>query len=59
VAEFGSDPVDCFRPVVRELCQLDLLTDHNGRVCLTTRGILFSNEVFARFLGVNELLPHL
>jgi oxygen-independent coproporphyrinogen-3 oxidase len=57
IREFGLDLVDAFRPVVRELCSLELVSDHNGRVCLTTRGILFSNEVFARFLGVNELQP--
>jgi coproporphyrinogen III oxidase-like Fe-S oxidoreductase len=36
---------------VRELCQLELLTDEQGTVRLTRRGILFSNEVFARFLN--------
>jgi oxygen-independent coproporphyrinogen III oxidase len=53
-AEFGSDRVDNFRPVVRELCQLELLTDEQGVVRLTRRGLLFSNEVFARFLEVEE-----
>jgi oxygen-independent coproporphyrinogen-3 oxidase len=53
-AEFGSDRVENFRPVVRELCQLELLTDEQGVVGLTRRGLLFSNEVFARFLEVEE-----
>ena len=53
-AEFGHDPVEIFHPVVRELCNLDLLTDVAGMVRLTPRGVLFSNEVFARFLGVKE-----
>jgi oxygen-independent coproporphyrinogen-3 oxidase len=53
-AEFGSDRVENFRPVVRELCQLELLTDEKGVVRLTRRGLLFSNEVFARFLEVEE-----
>ena len=53
-AEFGRDRVEIFRPVVRELCQLELLTDEEGVVRLTRRGVLFSNEVFARFLGVEE-----
>jgi oxygen-independent coproporphyrinogen-3 oxidase len=53
-AEFGHDPVEIFHPVVRELCNLDLLTDEAGVVRLTPRGVLFSNEVFARFLGVKE-----
>jgi oxygen-independent coproporphyrinogen III oxidase len=52
--EFGSDRVTHFRPVVRELCQLELLTDELGVVRLTRRGLLFSNEVFARFLEVEE-----
>jgi oxygen-independent coproporphyrinogen-3 oxidase len=53
-AEFGCDRVENFRPVVRELCQLELLTDEQGVVRLTRRGLLFSNEVFARFLEVEE-----
>ena len=53
-AEFGRDQVEIFHPVVRELCNLDLLTDEAGAVRLTPRGVLFSNEVFARFLGVKE-----
>jgi oxygen-independent coproporphyrinogen-3 oxidase len=53
-AEFGSDRVENFRPVVRELCQLELLTDEKGVLRLTRRGLLFSNEVFARFLEVEE-----
>jgi oxygen-independent coproporphyrinogen-3 oxidase len=53
-AEFGRDRVENFVPLVRELCQLGLLTDQEGVVCLTQRGLLFSNDVFARFLGVEE-----
>jgi oxygen-independent coproporphyrinogen-3 oxidase len=54
-AEFGSDRVENFLPLVGELCQLELLTDEAGMVRLTRRGLLFSNDVFARFLGVGEL----
>jgi oxygen-independent coproporphyrinogen-3 oxidase len=53
--EFGRDRVGLFEPVVRELCGLALLTNENGVVGLTRRGALLSNEVFARFLGVEEL----
>jgi putative oxygen-independent coproporphyrinogen III oxidase len=53
-AEFGRDQVEIFLPVVRELCDLGLLTDAAGIVRLTPRGVLFSNDVFARFLGVKE-----
>jgi oxygen-independent coproporphyrinogen III oxidase len=52
--EFASDRVEKFLPVVHELCQLELLTDEQGVVRLTRRGLLFSNEVFARFLEVEE-----
>jgi oxygen-independent coproporphyrinogen-3 oxidase len=53
-AAFGSDQVQTFRPVVHELCRLELLTEEQGVVRLTRRGLLFSNEVFARFLEVEE-----
>jgi oxygen-independent coproporphyrinogen-3 oxidase len=53
-AAFGSERVAQFRPVVRELCGLELLTDEKGVVRLTPRGLLFSNDVFARFLEVEE-----
>jgi oxygen-independent coproporphyrinogen-3 oxidase len=53
-AEFGRDQVEIFLPVVRELGDLELLTDEAGVVRLTPRGVLFSNEVFARFLGLKE-----
>jgi oxygen-independent coproporphyrinogen-3 oxidase len=51
--EFGPDPVESFRPVVRELSDLELLIDDQRGVRLTRRGVLFSNEVFARFLGAD------
>jgi oxygen-independent coproporphyrinogen III oxidase len=53
-AEFGSHRVEKFLPVVGELCRLALLTDQEGAVRLTRRGLLFSNDVFARFLEVEE-----
>jgi oxygen-independent coproporphyrinogen III oxidase len=53
--EFGQDRVKIFEPVVGELCELGLLTDDQGVVRLTRRGVLFSNDVFSRFLGVQEL----
>jgi oxygen-independent coproporphyrinogen III oxidase len=54
--EFDLRQVEVFRPVVRELCELGLLTDQEGVVRLTRRGVLFSNEVFARFLGAPQEL---
>src|SRR5450631_784390 len=53
-AAFSIDRVENFLPVVRELCQLALLTDEEGVVRLTRRGLLLSNEVFARFLEVEK-----
>jgi oxygen-independent coproporphyrinogen-3 oxidase len=55
--EFGPGRVGVFLPVVRELCELELLTGEDGVFRLTRRGVLFSNEVFARFLGVAEEEP--
>jgi oxygen-independent coproporphyrinogen-3 oxidase len=54
--QFGADQVEVFAPVVCELRDLGLLTNQQGVVRLTRRGVLFSNEVFARFLGVQEEL---
>jgi oxygen-independent coproporphyrinogen-3 oxidase len=57
-SEFGPSQVEAFRPLVRELCQAGLLTDEQEIVCLTRRGVLFSNEVFAHFLSPEtELQP--
>jgi oxygen-independent coproporphyrinogen-3 oxidase len=53
-AEFGGDRLEKFLPVVGELCRLELLTKEEGVVRLTRRGLLFSNDVFARFLEVEE-----
>jgi oxygen-independent coproporphyrinogen-3 oxidase len=52
--EFGSDRVEAFRPVVSELADLGLISDEAGAVRLTRRGVLLSNEVFARFLAEKE-----
>jgi oxygen-independent coproporphyrinogen-3 oxidase len=54
--EFGAENVDVFLPVARELCALGLLTEQGDAIRLTRRGVLFSNEVFARFLGLQEEL---
>jgi oxygen-independent coproporphyrinogen-3 oxidase len=55
-AEFGREPVQAFQPVVDALSDLELLTDEEGTVRLTRRGILISNEVFAHFLSPKEEL---
>ena len=54
--EFAHDQVAAFEPVVRDLCELGLLHVQDGIVRLTRRGVLFSNEVFARFLAEQQEL---
>jgi oxygen-independent coproporphyrinogen III oxidase len=48
--KYGSDSVDHFQPIIRELVAEELLEEQAGRVRLTSRGRLISNDVFARFL---------
>ena len=54
IQEFGPEPIQLFKPVVRDLCALGLLTEEAEVVRLTPQGVLFSNEVFAHFLGVAD-----
>jgi oxygen-independent coproporphyrinogen-3 oxidase len=49
-AQFGDDAIDSYRPIIAELLELALLATKADRLCLTPRGRLLSNEVFARFL---------
>jgi oxygen-independent coproporphyrinogen-3 oxidase len=49
-AEFGADAVVALEPVTGELEAEGLVTREAGRVALTMRGRLLSNEVFERFL---------
>jgi oxygen-independent coproporphyrinogen III oxidase len=48
---FGGDSAAASEPVIAELIEDGLLTKVGGRICLTSRGRLLSNEVFARFIG--------
>ena len=48
--EFTRDAVAAFEPAVNECLQQGLLEKQGMQVCLTDRGRLLSNEVFARFL---------
>ena len=54
IDEFGHHRVAVFMPVVRALCELGLLSEEEDVVRLTRRGVLFSNDVFARFLADRE-----
>ena len=53
---FGAPPERWLGREIEELRGLELLADRAGRLHLTDRGILFSDEVFLRF--VEALTPH-
>lgn len=48
--EFGRERVEPLRPLVGELVEDGLLEEKDGRIRLTPRGVLLSNEVFVRFV---------
>jgi len=48
---YGTSATSVFREESAELCSKNLLELIDGRLRLTPRGRLLSNEVFARFLG--------
>lgn len=48
--QFGEQTLESYQPIVAELLKAGLLQDCDGRLCLTARGRLLSNEVFGRFL---------
>ncbi|MCJ7499375.1 coproporphyrinogen III oxidase family protein, partial [bacterium] len=47
---YGFDPMEFLKPHLGELMELGLIRFSADRVRLTTRGSLFSNEVFVRIL---------
>lgn len=47
---YGCDPLELLKPHLAELTELGLIRYSAGRVRLTTRGMLLSNEVFVRIL---------
>lgn len=48
--EFGSRPDDIYGSAIDELIRIGLLQQEHGNLRLTRRGLLLSNQVFARFL---------
>ncbi len=48
---FGTTPERHFGVEIEELQSLGLVCEHQGRLRLTERGILFADEVFLRFVG--------
>ncbi|MFZ0276718.1 MAG: radical SAM family heme chaperone HemW [Candidatus Sulfotelmatobacter sp.] len=55
-AKFGEDAVQNARASITELVKDGLMEHRGDRVCLTSRGRLLSNEVFERFVLVDEIV---
>ena len=53
---FGPARAQGVEPAIAELIEAGLLENVSDRVCLTSRGRLLSNEVFAQFLGEKSAL---
>lgn len=51
---FGEESVKRFEPILTELAVSGLIAQSLGRVRLTARGTLLSNEVFQRFISLEE-----
>jgi putative oxygen-independent coproporphyrinogen III oxidase len=54
-AAFGQNSILNLDPVISGLVRDGLLERHSGTICLTSRGRLFSNEVFERFLASADI----
>ena len=53
-AEFSSEVLQQYKPILKELVADGLLAIHDEQISLTLRGRMLSNDVFARFLDVVE-----
>lgn len=49
-AQYGAEAWQPHQQAIAELLQTGLLEEHGGRIALTSRGMLLSNQVFVRFL---------
>jgi oxygen-independent coproporphyrinogen-3 oxidase len=56
-AEFGHGPMVAADGIIQELVEYRLLEHKGGRICLTARGRLLSNEVFEKFIGLAAMHP--
>jgi oxygen-independent coproporphyrinogen-3 oxidase len=54
-SKFGVDAVESARPAIAELVGSGLMEQRGDFACLTSRGRLLSNEVFERFIMVDEV----
>ncbi|HEX3940621.1 MAG TPA: radical SAM family heme chaperone HemW [Acidobacteriaceae bacterium] len=55
--EAEKSVLPALRPILDELEELELVSRTEGRIRLTMRGMMLSNEVFARFLGIASREP--
>ena len=55
VSKFGEEGVENARATIGEFVEAGLMEQHGDLVCLTSRGRLLSNEVFERFIAVDEV----
>lgn len=55
--QYGGERVSAFRPLLSELLDEKLLEKYAGRLRLTSRGRLISNDVFARFIAETSEQP--
>jgi oxygen-independent coproporphyrinogen III oxidase len=54
-AQFGEEAVENARSAIAELVKCGLMERQGDYVCLTSRGRLLSNEVFEKFILVDEI----
>jgi len=52
--EFGRQAMSGFLPVIDDLVEVGLLVREGEVIRLTARGRLLSNEVFQRFISIEE-----
>jgi oxygen-independent coproporphyrinogen-3 oxidase len=54
-AEFGKEAIEGARAAIAEFVESGLMHQQGDFVCLTSRGRLFSNDVFERFILADEI----
>lgn len=55
--QYGREKVDAFRPILSELLDENLLEKYAGRLRLTSRGRLISNDVFVQLIAATSERP--
>ena len=54
-AEFSRESIAACEPAIEECVREELLEQCGAKICLTGRGRLLSNEVFAKFLTEEKI----